>query len=127
MSHAYDGVVLVAPVSCGYARYSERGVPWFAGRALRAMLASAGLDKSAVDGFAIASFSLSPDTPVSLAEYLGLELRYLEALPFGGASGVIGVRRAARAIQAGDADIVACIGADTLDHNAFGDLVANFS
>jgi acetyl-CoA acetyltransferase len=127
MSHAYDGVVLVAPVSCGYARYSERGVPWFAGRALRAMLASAGLDKSAVDGFAIASFSLSPDTPVSLAEYLGLELRYLEALPFGGASGVIGVRRAARAIQAGDADIVACIGADTLDHNAFGDLAANFS
>jgi acetyl-CoA acetyltransferase len=127
MSHAYDGVVLVAPVSCGYARYSERGVPWFAGRALRAMLASAGLDKSAVDGFAIASFSLSPDTPVSLAEYLGLELRYLEALPFGGASGVIGVRRAARAIQAGDADIVACIGADTLDPNAFGDLAANFS
>tara|TARA_R110002096_G_scaffold5863_10_gene27030 strand:+ start:3583 stop:4749 length:1167 start_codon:yes stop_codon:yes gene_type:complete len=127
MSRAYDDIVLVAPVSFGYARYSERGVPWFAGRSLAAMLDLAGLDKSAIDGFAIASFSLSPDTPVSLAEYLGLELRYLEALPFGGASGVIGVRRAARAVQAGDADIVACIGADTLDPDGFGDLVANFS
>ena len=127
MSRAYDGVVLAAPVTFGYARYSERGVPWFAGRALGAMLESAGLDKTAIDGFSLASFSLSPDTPVSLAEYLGLELRYLEALPFGGASGVIGVRRAARAIQAGDADIVACIGADTLDPDGFGDLVANFS
>ncbi len=127
MSHAYDDVVLVAPVSFGYARYSERGVPWFAGRTLATMLELAGLDKAAIDGFAIASFSLPPDTPVSLAEYLGLELRYLEALPFGGASGVIGVRRAARAVQAGDAEIVACIGADTLDPDGFGDLVANFS
>lgn len=127
MSRAYDDVVLVAPVSFGYARYSERGVPWFAGRTLGAMLDLSGLDKAAIDGFAIASFSLPPDTPVSLAEYLGVELRYLEALPFGGASGVIGVRRAARAVQAGDADIVACIGADTLDPDGFGDLVANFS
>lgn len=127
MNRAYDGVVIAAPVSFGYARYSERGVPWFAGRSLAAMLAATGLDKSAVDGFAIASFSLPPDTPVSLAEYLGLELRYLEALPFGGASGVIGVRRAARAVQAGDAEIVACIGADTLNPEGFGDLVANFS
>jgi len=127
VSQAYDGAVIIAPVSCGYERYSEHGVPWFVGRTLDAMLRLAGLDKTAVDGLAVASFSLPPDTPPSLAEYLGLELRYLEALPFGGASGIIAARRAARAIQAGDAEMIACIGADTLEPTGFGELVANFS
>jgi len=127
MSTSYDGVVLTAPVSFGYERYSEHGVPWFAGNALAEMLRVSGLDKAAIDGLAIASFSLPPDTPPSLAEYFGLELRLLEALPFGGASGVIAARRAARAIQARDAEVVACIGADTSSPEGFGDLVANFS
>ena len=127
MSRSYDGIVLAAPVSFGYQRYSDQGVAWFAGNTLAEMLRVSGLDKSAVDGLAIASFSLAPDTPPSLAEYFGLELRLLEALPFGGASGIIAARRAARAIQAGDVDVVACIGADTLSPEGFGGLVANFS
>lgn len=127
MSSGYEGVVLAAPVSFGYERYSEHTVSWFAAQALAEMLRASGLDKAAVDGLALASFSLPPDTPPSLAEYLGLELRLLEALPFGGASGVIAARRAARAIQAGDAEVVACIGADTSSAEGFGDLVANFS
>jgi len=127
MSRDYDGVALAAPVTFGYERYSEHAVPWFAGRTLAAMLESSGIDKDAIDGFSLASFSLPPDTPPSIAEYLGLELRYLESLPFGGASGVISARRAVRAVQCGDADIVACIGADTLNPQGFGDLVANFS
>jgi len=127
VSKRYDGVVLTSPVTFGYERYSEHGVPWFAGNALAQMLRLSGLEKSAIDGLAIASFSLPPDTPPSLAEYFGLELRFLEALPFGGASGIIAARRAARAVQTGDAEIVACIGADTASSEGFGDLVANFS
>ncbi|MFT4562330.1 MAG: acetyl-CoA acetyltransferase [Gammaproteobacteria bacterium] len=127
MKNIFAGVVLAAPVSFGYTRYSEHGVPWFAGNALAEMLRLSGLEKSAVDGLAIASFSLSPDTPASLAEYFGLELRLLEALPFGGASGVIAARRAARAVQAGDVEVMACIGADTSKPNTFSQLVANFS
>lgn len=127
MSDSYAEIVLAAPVTFGYQRYSEHAVPWFAGRTLAEMLQCSGLEKSAIDGLAIASFSLPPDTPAGLAEYLGLELRLLEALPFGGASGVIAARRAARAIQAGDANVVACIGADTANPSSFGDLVANFS
>jgi acetyl-CoA acetyltransferase len=127
MNNVFAGVVLAAPVSFGYARYSEHGVPWFAGNALAEMLRLSGLEKSSIDGLAIASFSLSPDTPASLAEYFGLELRLLEALPFGGASGVIAARRAARAVQAGDVEVVACIGADTSKPDSFSQLVANFS
>jgi acetyl-CoA acetyltransferase len=127
VSDSYDPIVLTAPVTFGYERYSDHGVPWFTGNTLAAMLHLSGLDKSAIDGLAIASFSLPPDTPASLTEYLGLELRLLEALPFGGASGVIAARRAARAVQAGDANVVACIGADTSNPSSFGDLIANFS
>tara|TARA_B100001146_G_scaffold63840_2_gene56592 strand:+ start:1004 stop:1927 length:924 start_codon:yes stop_codon:yes gene_type:complete len=45
----------------------------------------------------------------------------------GGASGVIALRRAARAVQAGDAEIVACIGADTNHVDTFRQTVATFS
>ena len=45
----------------------------------------------------------------------------------GGASGVIAMRRAARAVQAADAKIVACIGGDTCHSGSFRQLVANFS
>ena len=127
MSNNYNEIVLAAPVTFGYERYSEHSVSWFSGNTLARMLRISGLDKSEIDGLAVASFSLAPDTHASLAEYLGLELRLLEALPFGGASGVIAARRAARAVQAGDANVVACIGADTATPTSFNALVENFS
>ena len=99
MSADYRDVVLTTPVTFGYSRYSEHDVPWFAGQTLRTLIAESGVTKSAIDGLAVASFSLAPDTPPSLAEYFGLELRWLEALPFGGASGVIAARRAARRLH----------------------------
>jgi acetyl-CoA acetyltransferase len=48
-------------------------------------------------------------------------------VPYGGASGVVALRRAARAVQAGDADIVACIGGDTNHVDSFRLTLANFS
>ena len=45
----------------------------------------------------------------------------------GGACGVIALRRAARAVQAGDAEIVACIAGDTANETSFRDLLATFS
>ena len=62
-----------------------------------------------------------------LAQHYDMTLRWLEQLPFGGASGIVALRRAARAVQYGDADIVACIGADTSAKGSFRDLVADFS
>ena len=123
----YDGVAILAPVTVPYRRYSDHGAAWFIGRALGEMVHGLEIAKDAFDGLAVSSFSLAPDSAVTITEYLGLSPRWLEHLPMGGASGVIALRRAARAVQAGDADMVACIGADGLSPGGFHDLVANFS
>src|SRR5690554_3872129 len=124
---AYDGVALVAPVTIGYEKTSEHGAAWFAGAALRALIRKAGIAKEDVDGFALSSFTLAPDTAVAMTAHLGISPRWLEDIPLGGASGLVAMRRAARAVQAEDAEIVACIAADTSRPGAFRDLVANFS
>jgi len=124
---SYEGVALVAPVSVPYVRHSDHGAAYFIGRALKALIDATGLEKSDVDGLAVASFSLAPDSAVALSEHFGLRPRFLEHVPMGGASGIVSLRRAARAVQAGDADVVACIGGDTLAKDGFADLIANFS
>jgi acetyl-CoA acetyltransferase len=45
----------------------------------------------------------------------------------GGASGAVALRRAARAVQCGDADIVACIAGDTNHVDSFRNTIASFS
>lgn len=126
-TQSYAGVALTAPISFGYSRFSEHGAAWFIGRTLAAMLDSAGIAKQDVDGLAVSSFSLAPDSAITLTEHFGLTPRWLEQLPFGGASGVMALRRAARAIQCGDAEIIACIGGDTSKPDSFTELVSNFS
>lgn len=124
---SYQGVALVCPVSIEYAKQSEKGAAYFIGRSLAQMLQQADLKKDDIDGLAISSFSLAPDSVISLCQHFEMSPRYLEQLPFGGAAGVIALRRAARAVQMGDANIVACIGGDTNQAGSFGDLIADFS
>ncbi|WP_339863693.1 thiolase family protein [Paremcibacter congregatus] len=123
----YDGVALVAPVTVPYSRFSDKGAQWFFGKTLSALLQSAGLNKADVDGLAVSSFTLAPDSVITLTEYFKMSPRWIEQIPLGGASGVIALRRAARAVQMGDADVIACIGADTNSPDGFRDLVENFS
>ena len=123
----YDGVAVAIPTSLGYARSSRRSIPWFLGRLLAELLAHSRIPKAEIDGIALASYGLHPDNAASLSEHLGLAPRFLVDLPYGGASGVIALRRAARAVQAGDADLVACLAADNLGGGQFQGLVANFS
>jgi acetyl-CoA acetyltransferase len=123
----YQGIALVAPVTLGYSKTSEHGAAWFIGSVLREMLGAAGLARSDIDGLAVSSFTLAPDSVSFLAQHYGLTLRYLDQLPFGGASGIIALRRAARAVQAGDAEVIACIGGDTAASGSFRELAADFS
>jgi len=124
---SYDGVAVTVPITIPYERYSERGAAWFIGRALAEMISVAGIEKADIDGLAVSSFTLTPDPVVALTEHFAMSPRWLEDMPMGGASGVIAMRRAARAIQAADAEIVACIGGDTCQPGSFRKLVANFS
>ncbi len=123
----YDGVAVCCPVTVPYVRHSTRGAHWFVGQAMRGLIEASGLQKDDVDGLTVSSFSLVPDTAVGVTQHLGLVPRWLDHLPNGGASGVMALRRAARAVQAGDADVVACIAADTNHVESFRMMLGGFS
>ena len=123
----YDGVVVCAPVSVTYRRYSVNSAHWWAGRALHALTQRTGLRPTDLDGLSVSSFTLAPDTSVGLTQHLGLSPRWLDYVPMGGASGGIALRRAARAVQAGDADFVACVAADTNHVDSFRKTLSSFS
>lgn len=123
----YDGVVLAVPVTVPYVRYSTRPAQWWAGRALRGLAEGSGLSHRDVDGLSVASFSLAPDTTVGLTRELGLSPRFLDFVPMGGASGILALRRAARAVQAGDAEVVACIATDGNGPQSFRRSLEHFS
>ena len=123
----YADVVLVAPVTVPYVRYSSRGAHWFAAQALSGLIKQAGIDKRDIDGLSLGSFTLAPDTAVGLTQHLGITARWLDHIPLGGACGIVALRRALRAVQAGDAHIVACIGADTNHAESFRQSLGSFS
>ena len=127
MRHGYQGVAVAVPVTVPYERYSIRAAHWWLARALDSLLKKANLSKEDLDGLSVSSFTLAPDTAIGLTQHLGLSPRWLDHVPFGGASGVVALRRAARAVQAGDADIVACIAGDTNHVDSFRLTLANFS
>lgn len=124
---SYEGIALVAPVSVPYQRYSIETAHWWIARALKIALDTAGLKPAELDGFSVASFTLFPDTAVGLTQHLGLCPRWLDHIPMGGASGVVALRRAARAVQAGDADVVACVAGDTNHIDSFRRMLSSFS
>jgi acetyl-CoA acetyltransferase len=127
MRAGYEGVAVAAPVSVPYVRYSIRAAHWWLAQALSRLLKASGLQKSEVDGLTVSSFTLAPDTAIGFTQHIGLSPRWLDHVPLGGASGVVALRRAARAVQAGDADIVACLAGDTNHVDSFRLTLANFS
>ena len=123
----YADVVLAAPVTVPYVRYSIRNAHWFVARALSGLIAESGLDRGDIDGLSLGSFTLAPDTAIGLTQHLGVTVRWLDYVPLGGACGIVAMRRALRAVQAGDAEVVACIGADTNHVDSFRQSLAGFS
>ena len=127
MRRGYEDTVVVVPITVPYVRYSIHGAHWFVARALAGLLEGSGLEKSALDGLCLSSFTLAPDTAVGLTQHLGLSLRWLDHIPMGGASGIVALRRALRAVQSGDATVVACVAADTNQVDTFRTTLGSFS
>jgi acetyl-CoA acetyltransferase len=126
-ANVYGDVVVTAPVSVPYVRYSIRNAHWFTAQALAALLQTSGLRKEQVDGLCLGSFMLAPDTTVGVTQHLGLSARWIDHLPIGGMSGIVALRRSLRAVQCGDAEVVACIGADTNHVDSFRMSLGSFS
>jgi acetyl-CoA acetyltransferase len=90
-------------------------------------LSSAGLEPGDVDGLAVASFTLAPDSAIDLAWRLGLRLSWIAQSPLGGASGVDLLRQAVRAVEAGDATTVAILAGDRLGAAEFRRLADGYN
>ena len=123
----YDGIVVAAPVTVPYRRYSTNSAHWWVGRAVREVVRKAGLASADIDGLSLSSFTVGPDTAVGLTQHLGLSPRWLDHVPLGGASGVVALRRAARAVQCGDAEFVVCVAGDTNQVDSFRRMLSTFS
>lgn len=124
---AYDGVVAAVPITIPYQRYSPEPAHWWIARALGDLVRTAGITPQDIDGFCVSSFTLFPDTAVGLTQHLGLTPRWLDHIPMGGASGVVSLRRAARAVQCGDAEMVACVSGDANHVDSFRRMLSSFS
>ncbi|HEU4344194.1 MAG TPA: thiolase family protein [Candidatus Binatia bacterium] len=82
--------------------------------AIRQALERVGLHKKEIQGLSITTQS-SPDYSPHVAEQLGLELDWVLNGDYGGAGGVMSVRRAADAIEAGHVDLIVLVGGNSFD------------
>ena len=121
MERQFDNVYIVGVGQTEYSKRSPKTIQQLFFEAATKALNSAGLPWGAVNGIAATSFLFPPDNVTTLAEHFGVEAKFLFQGVYGGASGIIGMAHAARAIRDGDADVVICAAADNFDpasHNA---------
>jgi acetyl-CoA acetyltransferase len=127
MANPYDGVYIVGAGQTEYQKRSDKTVQRVLWEALDAGLRSAGLPYKSVQGLALTAFVLPPDNVTTIAEHFGIEARFLFQGLYGGASGIIGMLHAARAIRDGDADVIAVLAGDVFDVAAHNELMDRFN
>lgn len=127
MGSTFDGVWVVGAGQTEYAKRSPKGVQRLLYEAGSKALADAGLPWSVVDGLAVTSFILPPDNVTTVAEHFGIEARFLFQGVYGGASGIIGMAHAARAIRDGACDVVICAAADAFDVASHNETLDHFN
>ena len=112
--------------SAAYDKKPRQTLFGYIAEAARNALAHAGVRKDEVNGLAVDA-SLGGDTAVSTAEYLGLSLSWAYKSTAAGAGPVMSVANAVRAVDAGEADYVICVGAGSQDIATFKKRIAQFT
>lgn len=110
-------IAIVGYAETKLVRRSGRTALSLAGEAVDKLLASTGLERSRIDGFATTLAMSEGGNPFYsnlLAEGLGLSVTWCQATEIGGASSGGNIARAAAAIQAGLCDIVLCLASDAV-------------
>jgi acetyl-CoA acetyltransferase len=92
-----------------------------------AALADTGIDAGEVEGMAVASLSLAPDTAVDLAWKLGLSLRWLLQDTNGGSSAMNMLGHAVRAVESAAASVILIVGGDATGLAGYSRIAANFN
>jgi acetyl-CoA acetyltransferase len=127
VTRLYDGAVIVSSAQTSYARKSDYPSKWYLVRAIADALAAAEIDRSEVDGLAVTSFLLPPDNVTTVSQDMGFETRWAFQGAYGGASSVIAVLEAARAVSAGLASVVVCAAADSFTVAKHEDMIGSFT
>jgi acetyl-CoA acetyltransferase len=109
-------VCFVGYGSTEYSRKSEASVLWYYAEAIRAALRQTGIHKKELRGLAITT-QASPDYSPHVAEQLGLEVDWVLNGDYGGAGGVMSVRRAADAIECGHLELAVLVGGNSFDRS----------
>jgi acetyl-CoA acetyltransferase len=107
-----NAAVIVGYGQTTYDKHPKQPTLWYAGEAIRLALENSGISSAEVDGLGVNSFMLPPDNTATLAEHLGLSLRWGFLGAFGGAGQVIALLRAVRAIELGEAETIVLVAAD---------------
>jgi acetyl-CoA acetyltransferase len=123
----FEDVAIVGYGQTPYHKHDQPPTAWYVVEAARRALESCGIEKSEVDGLGVSSFHLSPDNTATMAEQMGMSLRWGYLGTFGGASQVIGLMRAARAIENGDAEVIVLIAADAYSVDSHVAMMDNFN
>lgn len=107
-----------------YHKHPDEPTLWYVVDAVSRALDSCGLSPGDVDGIGVSSFLLPPDNTATVAEQLGITARWSYWGTSGGSAQVVGLLRAAQAVQRGDAEVVVLVAADAYSirrHNALMD------
>lgn len=127
MTDLFEGVRIVGAGQTPYTKRSPHSVQRLLYEAGSAALRDAGIGWERVNGLAVTSFRLPPDNVTTVAEHFGIEARFLFQGQYGGASGVIGMAHAARAIRDGACDVVVCAAADAFDVASHNETLDHFN
>jgi acetyl-CoA acetyltransferase len=127
-SSDFDHVLLAAGVEVPYRRQAPReSTGDLLAQAFGAALAQSGFSIRDIDGLGVASFTLAPDHAIDLAWRLGLSPRWCMDDCHGGASAINLLQHAIRAIQHGDANVIALVSGDRFEPADFRQLIEHYN
>jgi len=121
-----------AIIGVGQSQYVRRPEPWqtthtFIRDAVIAALRDAQIDASDIQGMAVTSFSLAPDTAVDLAWRLGLSLHWLLQDTNGGSSAMNMLGHALRGVETDAASPILVVAGDATGLGGYAKIAANYN
>src|SRR3954467_7512325 len=113
--------------SAPYDKKPTRTMFGYLGEAARNAIKSAGIRKDELNGLSVDATNLGSDTAVTTAEYFGLSVSWAYKSTAAGAGALISISNAVRAVEAGHADYVLCVGGGAQDVAMFKQRIAQFT
>jgi acetyl-CoA acetyltransferase len=125
----FNNAAIIGVGQSAYVRRPQSGqsTHTFIRDAVVAALKDAQIDGSEIQGMAVTSFSLAPDTAVDLAWRLGLSLRWLLQDTNGGSSSMNMLGHALRGVETGAASPILVVAGDATGLSGYAKIAANYN